>query len=212
MMGSRVIFAGLLAVGLAACQQPPAGATPSPAVETSETAAGFAPETAGIHTITGVLYEVRGEFPMYAILVGAPEGDANAGSTVQIEAPHPEAGGSVDPDALDPLVTKAVTVRYSSTPAFAMVDILAGGTSLRLPVEGDTALPEGTRTIEGVLSGADGESGDLPNRLTVTAQDGTAVTFDSFIEPEMSRANGRTVTLKYVEVPVLQLLAIAPAA
>jgi hypothetical protein len=37
------------------------------------------------------------------------------------------------------------------------------------------------------------------------------VTFDAFIEPGMARANGQTVTLKYVAIPDLQLLSIAPA-
>jgi hypothetical protein len=209
-MRTRLMFAGLLALGLAACQ-PPAGETPAGPPEATAPDNVFAPETVGTHTITGVLLEVRGEFPSYAVLIGAPEVGPHAGSTVQLDAPHPEAGGSVAPEAFDALLTKAVTVQYSSTAAFAIIDMLVNGTSVRLPVEGQAGPPADTLMIEGVLSGADAENGDLPSPLTVTAADGKSVTFVSFIEHGMARANGQTVTLQYVPVPILKLLSIAPA-
>jgi hypothetical protein len=91
-----------------------------------------------------------------------------------------------------------------------MVDIERGGTSVLSPIEGEAASTEGTRTIEGVLSGADGESGDLPSELTVTASDGTDVTFEAFIEPGMTQANGQTVTLRYAEGLSTSLVSIKP--
>jgi hypothetical protein len=207
-MRIRPILAGLLAVGLAACQ-PQADEAPAPSSETAAADAVFAPQTAGTHTITGVLYDVRGEFPSYAIMVGPADGDP--ASMVQINALATEAGGAVEPEAMNALVTQPVTVRYSSQDSFGMVDILVNGASVLVASEGNTTSPDDLRTLEGVLSGAEGESGDLPSSLTVTGSDGTSVTFDAFIEPGMARANGQTVTLKYVAIPDLQLLSIAPA-
>ena len=48
--------------------------------------------------------------------------------------------------------------------------------------------------------------------LTVTASDGTAVNFEAFIEPGMAGANGRTVTLRYVDDVNIELVSITPAA
>lgn len=211
-MRTGLFIMGLVALALAACQAP-AGETPaSPAAATA--ADGFmAPRTVGTHTVTGVLHEFRDAgYPMYALEVGAAGGTAGDEVNLQVLTLDSGAGGPVDPAVIQPLVGQAVTVRYSVTAGTQMTDILVNGASVLLPVEGGPGPAAGTRTIEGVLSGAEGESGDLPSSLTVTASDGTAVTFDAFIEPGMSRANGRTVTLQYVDDVNIELATIVPAA
>ena len=210
-MRDRLFIVGLTALVLTACQAPAGEAQTAPAA--APATAGFsAPRTVGTHTVTGVLhgFEDAG-YPMFALEVGSAGGAAGDEANLQLLTLDTNAGGPVDPAAIQPLVGQAVTVRYSVTASTQMTDILVNGASVLLPVEGGPGPAAGTRTIEGVLSGAEGESGDLPSSLTVTASDGTAVTFDAFIEPGMAGANGRTVTLRYVDDVDVELVSFTPA-
>jgi hypothetical protein len=208
--GSVVI--GLCVLSLSGCDAPAERATPAAATEQPATPSLFADRSPGTHIVTGVLlaFEDAG-FPMYSLEVG-PAGSAIGDPTnLQLLALDKAADGAADPAVIQPMVGKAVEVRYSVAADKGMIDIQRNGASVLVPVEGQAPPAEDSKTITGVLSGADGESGDLPSTLTVTASDGTAVSFEAFIEPGMSSANGQTVTLKYVDGLDVQLVAITPA-
>jgi hypothetical protein len=66
--------------------------------------------------------------------------------------------------------------------------------------------------MEGVLTGAESETaGDLPSEVTVTATDGTSVTFELFVDEQVVAANGQTVILRYDSYPAIDLVSIVPA-
>lgn len=214
-MRNDLFILGLSALALAGCQAPAAepASEPAAAVTQATTAASFGDRTVGTHTVTGVLHAFDDlGFPTYGLEVGPAGSAAGDAANLQLLALDKNADGAADPALIQPLVGQTVEVRYSVAADKRMVDILLNGTSVLVPVEGETTAPAETRTITGVLSGAEGESGDLPSTLTVTASDGTAVSFEAFIEPGMSRANGQTVELKYSDGLDVQLVAITPAA
>jgi hypothetical protein len=68
------------------------------------------------------------------------------------------------------------------------------------------------RVVIGVLEGAAAPtSSDLPDVLTIAAEDGRIVTFEAFVTPEMTVAEGQTVTATYVEDLVRTITKFRPA-
>lgn len=203
------IVAGALA--LCACQASTEAATqpPTSGSEQAGSSDAFADRSIGTHTVTGVLHAFEDAgFPMYSLEVG-PNGSAKGdAANLQLGALATDAGGTADFDAIQPLVGKPVQVRYSVAEETGMVDLALNG---EVVATGGPA-GAGVRTLQGVLSGAESATaGDLPSEVTVTASDGTAVTFELFVEDKVVAANGRTVTLRYDTYPATELVSIAAA-
>ena len=198
-----------IAILLSACQQPQAS---TPAAAQSATA--FAPaRTIGTHTATGVLLAVEDAgFPLFFVEVGPAGSSAGAEGNLVVGLTDPVAGGPVDPATLRPLIGQTVQVGYTVTSLAQMHDVLIDGRSVMTPVEGSPRETGDSKSLTGVLSDAVGESGDLPSELTVTAPDGTKVTFEAFLEPGLTEANGKTVTLHYTDGTSTELVSVTPAA
>lgn len=212
-MGIRLFITGVAALALASCEAPAAESAATSATAPSEAAqAGFATRTVGTHSVTGVLlaFEDSG-FPMYSLEVGPAGATVGDEDNLSMLVLDPDAGGPVDPATIRPLIGQTVAVGYAVTADTGMVDLLVNGVSILPQVEGDPAPPADAKTIDGILSGADTDSGDLPSELRVTAPDGTSVTFEAFVFGEMTSANGRTVTLRYDDGFAIELVSIAPA-
>lgn len=208
-MRTGPLVVSAIAVLLSACQQPQAS-TPAEA----QPAAAFAPDrTIGTHTATGVLLAVEDTgFPLFSVEVGPAGSTAGADGNLFLGLTDPVAGGPVDPATLRPLIGQTVQVRYTVSSLAQMSDILIDGRSVMTPVEGMPREAGDSKTMTGILSDAVGESGDLPSELTVTAADGTAVTFEAFLEPGLTNANGKTVTLRYTDGTSTELVSVTPAA
>ena len=111
------------------------------------------------------------------------------------------------------LVGKKVTAETETKPSTTVFDVTAGGKSI---VFADGDKPEfdtsTAKTITGILSGAkEPSAGDLPDEVTVTAKDGTKVTFEWFIDDNMAKHDGKEVTLTYVIDSQTTVTKIGPA-
>ncbi|QTN18852.1 hypothetical protein HZ989_11475 [Brevundimonas sp. AJA228-03] len=205
----------MAALALAACEAPATEPASAPEGASAEAAqAGFAPRTVGTHSVKGVLLAFEDvSWPAYydGLEVGPAGAAVGDEGNLKLGSLDPEVGGPVAPATIQPLIGKPVEVRYTVTTEHRMVDLLINGASILPRVEGEPAPPADAKTIQGVLGGADTESGDLPSELTVKAPDGTSVTFEAFVAGEMTSANGRTVTLRYEDDLATTLESIAPA-
>ncbi len=210
-MAIRLFITGLAALALAACEAPATEPASAPTEASAEAAQGrFAPRTVGTHNVKGVLlsFEEAG-FPYYGLEVGPVGTVAGDQGNLSIGGMAVDAGGTIDPDAIRTLIGKPVEVRYAVTQEQGMVDLTVNGEVIDT---GGPAPAGGASTIQGVLTGAESETaGDLPSELTVTATDGTVVTFEHFVGERVVAANGRTVTLRYETHPSTELVSIAPA-
>jgi hypothetical protein len=210
-MAIRVFITGVAALALAACDAPAAKPASAAGVAAPEAAqAGFAPRTVGTHSVKGVLlsFEEAG-FPYYGLEVGPPGAAAGDQGNLSIGGMTVDAGGTINSDVVRPLIGKQVEVRYAVTPEQGMVDLTVNGEVIDT---GGPAPSGGAMTIQGVLTGAESETaGDLPSELTVTATDGTSVTFETFVGEKVVAANGRTVTLRYGDHLSTELVSITPA-
>ncbi|NNC87081.1 MAG: hypothetical protein HKN82_01335 [Akkermansiaceae bacterium] len=91
---------------------------------------------------------------------------------------------------------KAVQFYYTADEQNSLQDIRVGGKSL-LGEYAPKLHPE-WKKITGTLRGAGEETaGDLPDEITVTSGDGATLVFETFIDPAMVAANGKTVTVYY---------------
>ncbi|WP_269513316.1 hypothetical protein [Brevundimonas subvibrioides] len=213
-MAIRLFITGLAALALAGCEAParePASAPVGAGVEAAQ--AGFAPRTVGTHSVKGVLLAFEDvSWPAYydGLEVGPAGAAVGDDGNLKLGSLDPEVGGPVAPATIQPLIGKPVEVRYTVTTEHHMVDLTMNGEVLDT---GGPAPAGGAKSIQGVLSGAESATaGDLPSEATVTAPDGTSVTFELFISDKLVAANGRTVTLRYEDVLATELVSIAPAA
>ncbi len=203
-----IVLASLV---LGACEAS-TGATGEVSASTNEQAVAgspFADRSIGTHAVNGVLlaFEDAG-FPMYGLEIG-PSGSALGDpANLRLGALDLVADGTADADAIRPLVGRPVQVRYSVTQEQGMVDLVLAGEVIRT---GGPATAS-ARRMEGVLTGAESETaGDLPSEVTVTATDGTSVTFELFVDEQVVAANGQTVILRYDSYPAIDLVSIVPA-
>jgi len=92
----------------------------------------------------------------------------------------------------------------------ALAALTLDGAPLMAPT--DAVADPAARVVIGVLEGAAAPtSSDLPDVLTIAAEDGRIVTFEAFVTPEMTVAEGQTVTATYVEDLVRTITKFRPA-
>ncbi len=148
-------------------------------------------------SITGVLTKAEDAgYPMYWLII-APKGEAEREFLMNNEEAQVE-GGSVEA-----MKGKTVEAAFTVSPSTIVIDVTAGGKSIAFPPdlgadERPAVEPEAKKEITGILSGAaEPTASDLPSQVTVTAKDGTAVTFDWYVDDVMAKQNGKEVTLTY---------------
>lgn len=131
-----------------------------------------------------------GVYPMFIVTIDFPERKMKMNFDLNIESISMDAG------SLNELNGKYVKFYYTSELEQNLYDIHAGGSSLlgEYAPEKDPNMKE----ITGTLSGAESESGgDLPDKISVTDNNGKKIIFKYYITPEMVTANGKTVTAYY---------------
>lgn len=205
---SALILAPLTALALAACQ--PTAKAPEPAPIEAPAQAEINPAdlpmpAAGDYT--GVLSIVQDAgYPMFWTMITPAAGEVVAAlvNNEELETPN---GIS----ALQGKTVKAtVEVRSESD----LLQLSASGkviTEIEREVDTPFVAPEGSKTIAGKLSGADGPSGDLPTDLTITPKTGAAVTVRHFIDEAVTKLNGKEVSVIYLESQSAYLVKIAEA-
>ena len=114
--------------------------------------------------------------------------------------------GGMSPEALAGQ-TANITVRTERRNA--LVGLALGDQQLMEPT--DALVDTEAQTATGVLEGAaEPTSSDLPDVLTVATADGRIVTFEAYVTPEMTPAEGQTVTATYVEDQVRTITQMRP--
>jgi hypothetical protein len=168
--------------------------------------------TVGTHTFTGTLHTFMDSgYPMFSLEVGPADAGEGDPRNLSLLFNNEGGDGSLQMDTIQPMVGKPVEVTYEVATSIRMLDVLDGNTSILVPEpEFPRPAPAPTdKTITGVLSGIQEVEGDLPTELTVTAADGSTVTFQHFVGGSgLENANGKTVTLRYADDLDVSLVAI----
>lgn len=133
-------------------------------------------------------------YPRYIVTIEFPERNMSADFNLNVEA------GVIDIQRLNDMVGQYATVYYTTDDEADLRDMKFEDKS----VFGDEVYgdPSEWKQITGMLSGAEEVTpGDLPGEVTVTAADGTSVSFEWFVNPEMVEVNGQLVTAFYTFRP-----------
>lgn len=198
---------------LGACQQPSEAdaAAPGPAAAAADAApteAAAPGQTVGKQSVTGTLISFSDAgYPMFVALIGPPGSTEESPEAVTVL--FQDQNGPLEASAIEALVGKQVTANYEVVEEFRMRDAQEDGKSL-IPVNeyrpAYTALPD-DKSITGVVTVPEGDEGDLPSEVTVTAGDGTTITVRDFIAGTgLQGATGKTITLIYTPDTTTNLL------
>jgi hypothetical protein len=207
-MKFRLILAAA-AVALAACQPAAKAPPPAPAITAEQSAAMATKLATEGGELTGVLTTaVDAGYPMFSTVF-----TLDGGATV--EALFNNEAATVEGDDIGALVGKPVVATITMVERQEMKRIDMKGKAVLTPETesgAPTEIPADAKTITGRLTGAKEPGGDLPNEITVTAKDGTAVVFEAFPEPKLEALEGKEVTLTYApwKTPTVTALKAAP--
>ena len=199
-----VLFLGLAALPLAACQKdpPPTAASPTAAASASATPAAPAMPAAapvakpnGDFNVIGVVTKVEDAgYPMFALTV-LPDGQTE---TLGLLFNNEEASKPMDTE-ISSFEGKRAEIAYTRKPQLDLEDLSQNGKSLLKREPGEPVPPKSAETVTGKLSGAKALSaGDLPDVITVTDAAGKTYDFEMFISDKaVVAANGKEVTVGY---------------
>jgi hypothetical protein len=152
----------------------------------------------------GLITDIEdGAYPMFSITVEFPEREMSLSFGFNIE------DSPMTMEDLNGLSGKYATIYYLSEEDAYVYDIVRECESLL----GEYAeeLGDESEEITGILSGATAVSGDLPDKITITSGDGTALSFDYFITEAIVAANGDEVTVYYEKSYTNQITYLWPA-
>lgn len=191
----RALFLAI-ALGVAACS--PSSPAPEPPV-----AAG-APFPESYEGAADILTVTDAGYPMYAVTARVEGYDGPIDMLLNDQAADT---GEASPEDF---VGQTVVLNVITERRNALAALTFNGQALMEPT--DAAADSAALTVTGVLEGAAAPtSSDLPDVLTVAAEDGRIVTFEAYVSPEMTVAEGQTVTATYVEDAVRTVTMIRPA-
>lgn len=144
-----------------------------------------------------------GGYPMFSITVDFVERQMKQSFGLNIEAI------SLTDSDLNKLKGKYATIYYTSDLENDISDLYYNGKSL----SGEYApeMDSSWKKITGTLSGATSLSGDLPGKITVTDSEGEKITFEWFIDDEVLKVNGKTITAFYTVRGVNKITHIEPS-
>lgn len=194
-----VLFAS---AALVACAQP----TEAPPAAASEAAAPVASNSGPAdYTGTAVIEAIEDAgFPLYVVTARLP----SFATPVTLTLDYSEA--ALPQGDLQALVGESVTLRFATVASNDLLFAKAGGAV----VFGEDGVAYGGElaTASGVLSDAEAvTAGDLPDLVTVTESDGTAITLQAFITPELAASNGQVIDITYRLGRERKITSIAPA-
>lgn len=129
-------------------------------------------------------------YPMFSIDVEFPERQTSASFSFNVEA------SPLDAAQLEAVKGKYATIYYEVVDDPTIESILRDCDPVWGVVSPDS---NGIKEINGILSGAESISGDLPGTLVITTDDGRQMKFEHFIEEEVLAVNNTEVTVFYYE-------------
>lgn len=191
----RVAIVALAGLALVACQPKAKEAEAPPAPPPAA-----APAQPGAGTITGEILAMEDAgYPMFTVKVKAADG---AEKDLLLNAELVDLNG-MQPDAYK---GKKAQVDYLTESKPFLLGLTLDGKS----VLKDSAQRDGeVKTVTGVLGGAaEATRGDLPDQLTVSDSSGQITTFEFFVDQDLVKANGKTVTASYVMQDETRITAI----
>ena len=152
----------------------------------------------------GIIEDIEdGAYPFFSVTVNFVERKMKQSFTVNIEAV------SIDSETLLGLKGKYATIYYTSDLENDLNDLHFKGKTLfgEYAPEMDASWKKTT----GVLSGANSLSGDLPGKITITDSKGKKIVFEEYVDDEMMKVNGKTVTSFYSLKAVNKITHIEPS-
>ena len=152
----------------------------------------------------GIIESIEdGAYPMFSITVNFVEREMKQSFSLSIEAI------SLTDSDLNKLKGKYATIYYTSDLENNLSDLYYNEKSL----SGEYApeMDSSWKKITGTLSGATSLSGDLPGKITVTDSEGEKITFEWFIDDEILKVNGKTITAFYTVRGVNKITHIEPS-
>jgi hypothetical protein len=144
-----------------------------------------------------------GAYPMYIVTIDFVERNFSVDFNLNLEEVN------IDGETLNNLPGKYVTFDYTSELIADLNDIHFNGKSLYgkyAPEMDDT-----WNRFTGTLSGAESLSGDLPNLVTITNNEGETKNFELYVDDTVMKANGKEVTAYHSERAVNTIVRIEPS-
>jgi hypothetical protein len=150
----------------------------------------------------GLLSNIEaGPYPFFTVTIEFPERDFSEDFTLNIEAVE------LDVPGLMALLGYYVSFEYISEFEHGLIDIKSGETML-LGTDISDIDPDWL-SVTGILRGAEAVTqSDLPGEVLIESPDGTLTVFPYYVPPQFVRANGKTVTAFYVEMPRIEITRI----
>jgi hypothetical protein len=144
-----------------------------------------------------------GAYPMYIVTIDFVEKNYKQDFDLNIEAV------SIDSETLSNLVGKYVSFYYTSDWVEDINDLYFDGKSLSGKYAPE--LDKDWSVFKGTLSGAESLSGDLPNIITITNEEGESMNFEWYVDDKVAKANDKEVTAYYSGRAINTIVSIEPS-
>lgn len=151
------------------------------------------PVAAGETRVDGLVTQIEaGAYPQYTVTI-QPEGGGEALALYL----NVESGADLNSQELRSFDAANVMAYYTTVDDPLLISLQSAAGAAIVTPDGAVAT-DGLSEVVGVLSGADAVTGsDLPDVISVTDAQGTAINFEYYVTADIVAVNGQQVTARY---------------